>query len=179
MSDLEPGFALWFTGLPSSGKSTVARALARRLAAAGVHTQLLDSDELRRVLTPDPAYTPAERDWFYGVLVYIAGLLVDNGVNVLLAATASRRRYRAAARARFRHFAEVFVACPPALCCARDPKGLWARAAAGDISDLPGYDAPYEEPEHPEVRLDTEGMDVAAAVDAVWAWLRDEGLLPP
>lgn len=170
------GFALWFTGLPSSGKSTLARAVAERLAEAGTAVQLLDSDEMRRVLTPEPTYSAEERDWFYEVLVYIARLLVENEVNVMIAATGARRRYRAAARARLPRFAEVYVACPQAVCRERDPKGLWAKADQGLITGLPGADAPYEPPAAPEARVDTGDLTVAEAATRVVNQLQAAGL---
>lgn len=157
------GFAIWFTGLPSSGKSTLARAVAEQLAAEGTGVQLLDSDGLRRVLTPEPTYTAEERDWFYEVVVFVARLLVENGVNVLIAATGPRRRYREAARARLPRFAEVYVFCPPAVCRDRDPKGLWAKADQGLITTLPGAGAPYEPPAVPEAQVDTSELSVAQA----------------
>lgn len=167
-----PGFALWLTGLPSSGKSTLARALAGRLRAAGVVVQVLDSDELRKVLTPEPTYTTEERDWFYATLLFIAGLLVENGVNVILAATASRRRYRERARSRLPQFAEIFVYCPVAVCRERDPKGLWAQATQGEIDNLPGAGASYEPPLAPEIRVDTAELSVEETVDLIWRWLQ-------
>lgn len=160
---IKPGFALWLTGLPASGKTSLAQALRPRLLAYGCPVELLDSDELRRTLTPQPTYAPAERDWFYGVLVFLAELLTRNGVNVLIAATATRRAYRDAARERLPRFAEVFVDSPPEVCRERDPKGLWQRADAGEISDMPGVDTPYEPSPQPEVRVDTSRLSVDAA----------------
>ncbi|MFN2243769.1 MAG: adenylyl-sulfate kinase, partial [Anaerolineae bacterium] len=121
--DARPGFALWLTGLPSSGKTTLAHALRRLLAERGIAVQILDSDELRRRLTPNPTYSAEERDWFYNIVTFLAELLTANGVNVLIAATASRQAYRQAARERIARLAEVYVECPPDVCRARDPKG--------------------------------------------------------
>lgn len=162
------GFAIWFTGLPSSGKSTLAQALARQLADQGIAVQILDSDEMRRRLTPHPTYTAEERDHFYDVVLYIAELLTRNGVNVLIAATAPRRRYRQAARQTLARFAEVYVVCPPDVCRERDPKGLWRRAQAGEIDTLPGAGAPYEAPQDPEVTVNTAGATVAHSVQQIW-----------
>ncbi|MBW7881440.1 MAG: adenylyl-sulfate kinase [Caldilineaceae bacterium] len=161
---VEPGFAIWFTGLPAAGKTTLARAVQVRLAAAAVRTELLDSDELRRRLVPGPTYTADERDWFYDLIVFLAELLTRNGVNVLIAATAQRRIYRATARSKLDRFAEVYVECPPEVCRARDPKGLWAMADRGEIHGLPGADAIYEAPLAPEVtvRSAIQGIDASA-----------------
>jgi len=174
-----PGFVLWFTGLPAAGKSTLARRLQQQLAAAGIGSQLLDSDELRRRLTPQPTYSAAERDWFYDMVVFLAELLAQNGVNVLIAATAPRRRYRTAARRVLPRFAEIFVDCPVDLCRERDPKQLWQRAAAGDIDNLPGAGAPYEPPEAPELRLNSADLSPDAAVDRLLHTLRELAFIPP
>jgi adenylylsulfate kinase len=158
------GFVVWLTGLPSSGKSVLASELKKQLEAQGVSAQILDSDELRKRLTPRPRYTDRERDWFYGMVVLLAELLTGNGVNVLVAATAPRRAYRDEARRRIRRFAEVYVDCPQDVCRARDPKGLWRRAAEGEITTLPGAGVLYEAPASPEVRVETATLSVPASV---------------
>jgi adenylylsulfate kinase len=165
------GFAIWFTGLPSSGKTSAAREVGHLLLARRVPVQLLDSDALRRKMTPQPTYTPGERDAFYKLLVFLAGFLTDHGLNLLIAATASRQGYRQAARGRMPRFAEVYVDCPPAVCRARDPKGLWARADRGEIDNLPGADAPYEAPLAPEARVDTALLSPQAAARQILAAL--------
>lgn len=173
--EVAPGFALWLTGLPASGKTTLARALGRLLEERGIATQLLDSDQLRRQLTPDPAYTREERDWFYDTTAWLAGLLTDNGVNVLIAATACRRAYRQAARERIERFAEVYVDAPPAVCRARDPKGLWERAERGEITTLPGAGVPYEPPRAPEARVDTAQCSAEEGAREVLGQLEERG----
>lgn len=162
-SVIQPGFAIWLTGLPSSGKTTLGYALSRLLAERGIDVQLLDSDDLRRKLTPDPIYSDEERDWFYDMVTFLAGLLTDNRVNVLIAATAPRQAYREAARDRIARFAEVYVHCLLQVCRARDPKGLWERADRGEITTLPGAGVPYEPPECPEVRVDTAHLSIEEA----------------
>jgi adenylylsulfate kinase len=163
------GWALWLTGLPAAGKTALARALWRRLVDLGVAVVVLDSDEVRPILTPTPTYSAGERDRFYHGLVDLAALLARYGVNVLIAATGNRRAYRQAARDQLARFAEVWVRCPLAVCQARDPKGLYARAAGGAIRGLPGIDAPYEPPGHPEVVVDTDRHSVDEAVDQILA----------
>lgn len=172
----EPGFAIWLTGLPSAGKTTLAYALGHLLIERGVEVQVLDSDDLRRKLTPNPTYSPEERDHFYDLITFLAGLLTDNGVNVLIAATASRRAYREAARARIARFAEVYVDCSPEVCRARDSKGLWKRADEGEITTLPGVGVPYEPPECPEVRVDTVHHSIEEAAEQIVGQLAKQDL---
>lgn len=165
--DQTSGWAVWLTGLPASGKTTLARALRCKLNALGISAIVLDSDELRRVLLPNGTYTPAERDWFYNRLVELAAWLVRSGEHVIIAATGNRRWYREMARARLGpRFAEVWVRCPLDICRTRDSKGLYARAAAGLVHNLPGVDTPYEVPEQPEIVVDTDRLtpEEAAAI---------------
>ncbi len=177
MPGARPGFALWLTGLPSSGKTTLAHALSRLLADRDIPALVLDSDELRQRLTPDPTYSPEERDWFYGVVAWLAELLANNGVNVLIAATASQREYRQSARERIARFAEVYVECSAAICRTRDPKGLWRRADDGHIVGLPGADARYEPPVSPEARVDTVHTTVEEAAHQILIQLEARGFL--
>jgi adenylyl-sulfate kinase len=157
-------FALWITGLPASGKSTLARALRREFARHGVTVEILESDTLRRILTPQAAYDERERDSIYAAMTHMGKLLVEHGVPVLFDATANLRRYRDRARAAVPRFFEVFVHCPIELCEARDPKGLYKRARGGKLDFLPGVQAPYEPPERPDfvVRSDRESPEAAS-----------------
>ncbi len=163
------GWTLWLTGLPASGKTTLARALRRRLAALGIDVVVLDSDEIRPILTPNPTYTDEERDRFYAGLVDLADVLTRHGVNVIIAATGSWRIYRRAARERLSPFAVVWVRCPIAVCRARDPKGLYARSDAGAIDKLPGVGTPYEPPQEPAVIVDTDRLTLEESADRVLA----------
>ena len=174
-----PGMVLWLTGLPASGKTTLAKEIRKRLAERGVVAELLDADELRKILTPNPDYTDRERDWFYGVLVYLAELLSKHGVAVLVAATAHRRAYRDEARRRLPRFVEIYVECHIETCRRRDPKGLYAAAGRGEISSLPGEQVDFEVPESPEIRVDTSNLTPAAAAQAVMERLETLGAYDP
>jgi adenylylsulfate kinase len=146
-------FAVWITGLPASGKSSVAAKLVDQLNARGTDVALLESDELRKILTPHPRYDPEERDVFYRQMGYIGVLLTQHGVPVIFDATANRRVYRDWARRQIPKFVEVYVECPLATCIARDPKGIYRRAREGAAETVPGLQAAYEVPEKPEVVL--------------------------
>ena len=144
-------WAVWLTGPPASGKSTVARALADALRSRAVRAVVLESDALRAILTPDATYEPAERDRFYAELADLAALLARQGVPVIVDATAPRRAHRERLRKNVRDFFEVLVATPREVCVQRDPKGLYARARVGDAPHLPGATEAYEEPKRPDV----------------------------
>jgi len=171
------GFAVWITGLPASGKSTVAAALKREIEARGVTVAILESDSLRRVLTPHPQYTEEERDLFYGAMVHIGRLLTEHGVPVIFDATANLRRYRARARQQIPRFVEVYVDCPLEVCIARDPKGIYGKARGGAAGTVPGLQVSYEAPEHPEVVIRGDREPPEEAARRVVAMLGEKGYL--
>ncbi|MFQ5847923.1 MAG: adenylyl-sulfate kinase [Candidatus Methylomirabilales bacterium] len=174
---MQPGFAVWITGLPASGKSTVAAAVVRELAARGVAVAVLESDALRRVFTPHPCYSDEERDVFYGAMVHVGRLLAEHGVPVIFDATGNRRAYRDRARRQIPRFVEVYVDCPLEVCMARDPKGIYRRAREGAATTVPGVQAVYEPPAHPEVLVRGDGELPNLAARQIVATLVDKGYL--
>jgi adenylylsulfate kinase len=163
------GAVVWVTGLPASGKSTLARRLRDRLREAGHCAAVLDGDAVRAALVPPPGYGEADRAAFYETLGNLALALAGEGLVAIVAATAHRRAFRDRVRARAARFVEVLVDVPAETCAARDPKGLWARARAGDAPDLPGAAVAYEPPLAPEVVA--RGGEDGAAVEAIAAAL--------
>jgi len=170
------GWCLWLTGLPGSGKSTLARILCDKLKNNGVNAQVVSSDEIRRVITPEPKYTEEEREIVYGAIRYITKLLTKNGVNVIIDATGNRRRYRDRLREEIKNFMEIYLYCPLEVCMKREskrietfqaPKAIYKRALEGK-STVPGMGAPYEEPLKPELVLDTEELDPNACAEKVF-----------
>jgi adenylylsulfate kinase len=157
------GAVVWITGLPASGKSTLAGKLATRLRAYRTPTLVLDSDDLHEVLIPRHGFDEAGRDAFYRTLAGLACLAARQGQVVIVPATANRRIWRDHARAHAPAFVEVFVATPPDECARRDPKGLYANAAARPR--LPGVGVPYEAPAAPEVVA--HGGEDARALEAI------------
>lgn len=165
---IAPAAIVWLTGLPSSGKSTLAARLADRLRALGRGVCVLDGDQVRGALVPSPGYTPEARDAFYATLARLAALLAAQGLLVLVPATANRRAHRADARALApAAFVEVHVAVDLAECARRDAKGLYAAARAGGAAHLPGAGVTYEPPERPEVTA--QGGEDDAALAAILA----------
>lgn len=176
-SDPDAAFAVWLTGLPASGKSTIAKALASELAGRGVRAAVLESDIVRREISPRPDYGDAGRDAFYATLAYLARVLVLHGVPVIIDATANRRTYRDRARGAIPRFIEVYVRCPLPVCQARDPKGIYRRVAEGTAQNVPGVSAPYEPPLMPEVVVDGERDDPAVAASRIVSALEKKGIL--
>jgi adenylylsulfate kinase len=169
------GFAVWLTGPPASGKSTLARALAAALERRGVRPEILESDAVRRVLTPNPRYDDEEREAFYRALAWLAALLARRGVAVIIDATAQRRAWRDRARQEIPRFLEVHVDCPLELRVARDPKGLYRAAAQGATHSLPGLQAPYEAPEAPDLAVRTDQEPAAAAAERISSLIARRG----
>lgn len=170
-----PAFAVWITGLPASGKSTIARALVQELAARGIDVAVLESDVLRQVLTPRATYSEEEREAFYRAMTYIGSLLVGHGVPVIFDATANRRAYRAGARAAIERFIEVSVECPLDICIARDPKGIYRKAQSGTASTVPGVQASYEAPERADAVVSGHGEPPETAAHTIMRALEDKG----
>ncbi len=171
-------FAVWITGLPASGKSTLAAALKEHLARRGVDVAVLESDGLRQIFRPESSYSEEDRDTFYAQLVAVGALLVAHGVPVIFDATANRRAYRDRARAEFRRFIEVYVDCPLETCVRRDPKGIYQRASRGEASNVPGVQAPYEPPRAPEVIVHGAREAPENAAQRVMEALVERGHLP-
>ncbi|HLH41678.1 MAG TPA: adenylyl-sulfate kinase [Bryobacteraceae bacterium] len=171
------GFAIWLTGLPASGKSSVARALAQQLESRGVDCAVLESDELRKILTPHPRYDEEEREDFYRQMGWIGALLARHGVAVVFDATAHRRRYRERARQEIAKFLEVYVECPLEVCMARDPKGIYRAAGLWGRGQVPGLQAPYEPPLEPDVWIRGDRDEPDQAARQIMAALEQKGYL--
>jgi adenylylsulfate kinase len=173
------GFVLWLTGLSGAGKSTIANAVAPRLAERGHRVEVLDGDEVRTNLCQGLGFSREDRDTNIARIGYVAGKLAKHGVAVVVAAISPYREARDKVRADVEKFIEVHVAAPVSTCAERDVKGLYAKALAGEIKNFTGVSDPYEEPLSPEITLHTERETVEESVSAVLAWLESEGLSVP
>jgi bifunctional enzyme CysN/CysC len=165
------GMTVWLTGLSGSGKSTVAAELERRLVASGHPAYLLDGDNLRHGLNADLGFSAEDRAENVRRVGEVAKLLADAGVVAIVSLvspySADRQRVRASHSAGSVPFLEIFVDTPLEICEARDPKGMYAKARAGEIKHFTGIDDPYEAPEAPHLRLRPEDGDAAAQADLV------------
>ena len=168
------GVTVWFTGLPSAGKTTIASLVGGRLAEGGRPVEVLDGDVVRSHLSRGLGFSKADRDENIRRIGYVAGLLTGHGVTVLVSAVSPYRAVRDELRTtigRVGGFLEVHVATDLATCRARDVKGLYARQARGELRGLTGVDDPYEPPLAPELVLDTAGEPPEASADRVLALL--------
>jgi adenylylsulfate kinase len=176
-----PGVTVWLTGLPSAGKTTLARAVAAELTGRGCRVELLDGDLVRQTLCADLGFSREDRDRNVSRIGFVAGLLAKHGVVVLAPVISPYAAARDAVRALHGElgaaFLEVHVATPVAECAARDVKGLYARQRRGELRGLTGVDDPYEPPVLPELRVDTVGRTVAESAGVVLAALAARGLL--
>ncbi len=175
---MRQAFAVWLTGLPASGKSAIACELRGRLSEAGLTVEILESDEVRRWLTPSPTYRPEERDLFYRALAFSGSRLVAHGVPVIFDATANRRAYRDLARSLIQHFVEVAIVCPLEVCQQRDRKGIYRLGQEGRSGTVPGLQEPYEPPLKPELVIETARVSPEAAATTVLEALQARGYLP-
>jgi adenylylsulfate kinase len=165
----EPGLTVWFTGLSGAGKSTLASALARKLRKADMATVVLDADVLRQGFCAGLGFSREDRTENVRRITELAYRLSQAGAVVLVAAIAPYRDTRAAARERIGRFLEVYVNAPLETCVERDPKGLYARAIAGEISNFTGVSDPYEEPLAPDVECRTDIESVADCTAILFA----------
>jgi adenylylsulfate kinase len=176
--EISMAWVAWLTGLPGSGKSSIAREAARRLDATGIRVRVLELDEIRRIVTPQPTYSAEEREVVYRALAYMAWLLYDEGLNVIVDATAHRRRFRDLARTLIPDFAEIYLRASLDRCRARagDRRGSYAPAdvygqAGREGSTVPGVDEMYESPLNPELVLDTDQLEAAEAAERLVGFL--------
>ncbi len=170
---------IWFTGLSGSGKSTLANALEAKLVEMGHHTYLLDGDNVRHGLNKDLGFSDTDRIENIRRIGEAAKLFVDAGIIVITAFISPFKSDRQMARNLLGQgeFIEVHVDAPLAVCERRDPKGLYAKARAGQIRQFTGIDSPYEQPESPELRLNTGELDVASCTALLASELSKRGLI--
>jgi adenylyl-sulfate kinase len=176
------GATLWFTGLPAAGKSTIAGAIEERLVLAGRPAFLLDGDNLRHGLNGDLGFGEEARSENVRRTAHVARLLAESGSLALVSLVSPYAADREAAAALHEAvglpFVEVFVDAPLDLCRERDPKGLYARAHLGELSDMTGVDSPYEAPVRPDLVLSSGRETVQGAVERVMRMLATCGLHP-
>ena len=172
------GATLWFTGLPSSGKSTIAHAVFQRLLDRQLPVELLDGAEVRESLSRGLGFSKEDREEHIRRMGYVAKLLSRNGVIAICAAVSPYRATRDEVRRNTRNFVEVYVECPVEVAEARDTDGWYARARRGEVEEFTGVNAPYEPPAAPEVHIHSDRESVDEAATKVIALLEHRQLIP-
>ena len=162
-----PAPTVWFTGLSAAGKTTIGRGVLERLRAEGRQAEMLDGDEVRKRLSKDLGFSRQDRDENIRRIGSLAGALHRQGIIALVAVISPYRAVRDEVRAAIGEFVEVFVNAPLEVCEARDPKGLYRKARAGEIRAFTGIDDPYEPPVNPEVECRTERESIEECVEKV------------
>jgi adenylyl-sulfate kinase len=171
------GFTIFLTGMSGAGKTTTAKLLQHRFRESGARVEVLDGDLIRTYLSKGLGYTREDRNENIKRIGFVCELLSRNGVVAIVAAIAPYRQARDEMRARIQNFVEVYVKCPLDVLVARDDKGLYKKALAGEISHFTGVSDPYEEPLHPEVIIDSSVETPEEAAAKVWAALEHLGLV--
>jgi adenylylsulfate kinase len=172
------GVVIWLTGLSGSGKSTIGRALEERLVRSGHFAYGLDGDNIRFGLCADLGFSAKDRSENIRRIGSVAQLFCDAGVCTICTFVSPYRVDRDQVRALVPgRFVEVHIDCSVEECARRDPKGLYKKAISGEIPNFTGVSAPYEEPEQPELRIDTAACSVSEAVELIWSLLIDRSLL--
>lgn len=167
------GVTIWFTGLPCSGKSTIADALPERLKRRGLKVQRLDADIIRKHLWKDLGYSKEDRDENIRRAAYLAKLLTESGIVTITSFISPYQELREQAREEIGNFVEVYVKCPVEVCIQRDTRGLYKKAIAGEISNFTGISDPYEEPVNPEVLIESDKETLEESVAKVMDKLKE------
>lgn len=168
---------MWFTGLPSSGKTTTAAALKKRLIDEGVIAIHLDGDVVRKGLNSDLGLSEKDRDENNRRVIHVSEIIVNGGVPVLSSFISPYEKIRKYARGIIPNYLEVYISTPVEVCIERDVKGLYAKAKAGEIKNMTGIDDPYEEPENPDLTVDTVNNDLDTNIEKIMNYLEKEGYI--
>lgn len=173
----QKGFTAWFTGLPCSGKTTIADKVAEILVKQGYKVERLDGDIIRKNLTSDLGFSKEDRDENIKRVTFVAKLLTRNDVTVLATFVSPYRKRRKKSRDEIGEFIEIYTRCPVKVCIERDIKGMYKKALAGEINNFTGVDDPYEEPLQPELVLDTDKESIKESAQKVINKLTELGYI--
>ncbi len=168
---------IWLTGIPGSGKTTLAEELKKFYEQEKISVEILDGDEIRKTLSKDLGFSPEDRKEHNRRVIFVAQLLAKNGVTTIVPLISPYSETRDFARKEIQNFVEVWVKASVDECIKRDPKGLYKKALAGEIKNLTGLNAPYEEPQNAELIVDTEKHNVEESVDLITTTLKKLGYL--
>lgn len=173
----QKGVTLWFTGLPCSGKSSVADAVAEELRQNGFKAERLDADIIRKHLWRELGYSKEDRDENIRRAAFLAKLLTKNGIIVLTSFVSPYTELRDYARREIGDFVEIYVKCPVEVCIQRDTRGMYEKALSGEIPNFTGVSDPYEEPLNPEVLIESDKESLEESVTKVIARIKELGYI--
>ena len=173
----QKGFTLWFTGLPCSGKSTVADAVAEALRQRELKAERLDADIIRKHLWKELGYSKEDRDENIRRATFLAHLLTRNGIAVLTSFISPYQELRDYARAEIGDFVEIYIKCPVEICIQRDTRGMYKKAIAGEIPNFTGISDPYEEPLNPEILIESDKESLEESVNKVMNRIKELGYI--
>jgi len=168
---------IWLTGIPGSGKTTLALELQKYYKQKDLPVEILDGDEIRKTLSKDLGLSPEDRKEHNRRIIFLAQILAKNGITTIVPLISPYRETREFARKEIPNFVEVWVKASLDECIKRDPKGLYKKALAGEIKNLTGLQAPYEEPKNPEILLDTEKHNIEESLKLIISTLKKLGYL--
>jgi len=168
---------IWLTGIPGSGKTTLALELQKYYKQKDLPVEILDGDEIRKTLSKDLGLSPEDRKEHNRRIIFLAQILAKNGITTIVPLISPYRETREFARKEIPNFVEVWVKASLDECIKRDPKGLYKKALAGEIKNLTGLQAPYEEPKNPEILLDTEKHNIEESLKLIISSLKKLGYL--
>ncbi len=173
----QQNFVLWLTGLPAAGKTTIGKIIYQELKNKGHKAHHLDGDEVRAITKNKLSYSPEDRNKNISLAINLAKKYQDKGFTVVASFISPYRKHRECGRDRLKNYIEVYVNSPLEVCEARDPKGMYKKARAGEIEYFTGISDPYEEPDNPEIELETNPKSVDECVSEIVKYLEAEGLL--
>jgi len=177
---MDKGFVVWLTGLPASGKTSIARRAANILKDKGYRVEVLDGDEVRKWLSPEAGFTREDRRRHLTRVAHVARLLARNGVIVFCSFVSPYIDVRKEIRSiveKDAPFIEVYVKCSLEECIRRDPKGLYKKALKGEIKNFTGLSDPYEPPPNPQITLDSENFNAKFNAEKLLNWLKEKGYI--
>ena len=174
----DPGTVLWFTGLSGSGKSTLSRLIENELRDRDLNVEVLDGDEVRENLSKGLGFSKEDRDTNIRRIGYVARLLSRNGTITITAAISPYAEVRNQCRSMCGNFVEIHTDCSIEELTRRDVKGLYAKALAGEIKNFTGISDPYEAPESPEIRVNSETQTAEESLEVILKWLEENGTIP-
>jgi adenylylsulfate kinase len=179
MNTKNKGFTLWFTGLPCSGKSTLAEIIAPELTRRGRGVEILDGDVVRTNLTKGLGFSKEDRDENIRRIGFVCGLISKHGGIAISAAISPYRSVRDEVRSKIENFVEVYVDTPLELCIQRDVKGMYKKAIAGEMKNFTGISDPYEPPVNPEIVIHTQNEPAEESAARILGHLERIGLVEP